>query len=454
MKPTHTLQEKVRLFLVMMMPILVTQLGLYSMNFFDTTMSGQAGAEDLAGVAIGSSLWVPIYTGLSGILLALTPILSQSIGAGRREDIPFSVQQGVYLSVVMSFVIIIVGAFVLNPILSLMSLEAEVERIAFHYLVGLGFGILPLFMHTALRCFIDSLGQTKVTMIITLLALPINIFFNYVLIFGAFGFPRLGGVGAGYASAITYWLIFFITIYYVVRVQPFAEYRIFTTFFKVSFSKWKEILLLGLPIGFTIFFETSIFAAVTLLMSTFDTATIAAHQAAINFASLLYMLPLSMAFTLTIVVGYEVGAKRIKDAKQYSYLGMTIAIMMGLIAGLIIFVLREPVSRLYTVDPAVAMLIQHFLIYSIFFQLSDAIATPIQGILRGHKDVNIPFILALISFWFIGLPTGYILANYTEFGPFGYWIGLITGLAVGATALLWRLYVIQKRVERGQVVPS
>ncbi|MCM3762429.1 MATE family efflux transporter [Alkalihalobacillus oceani] len=444
MKPTQTIRQKIRLFLIVMMPILVTQLGLYAMNFFDTMMSGQAGAEDLAGVAIGSSLWVPVFTGLSGVLLALTPIISQTIGAGRKEDVPFSVLQGVYLSVFLSVVILISGAFVIEPILGFMSLDADVEYIAYHYLIGLGFGVLPLFIQTALRCFIDSLGQTRVTMLITLIALPINVFFNYVLIFGKLGFPQLGGIGAGYASAVTYWVILFITIYFVSRVRPFAAYGIFKTFVNVSLSKWKEILWLGLPIGFTIFFETSIFAAVTLLMSTFDTATIAAHQAAINFASFLYMIPLSMAFTLTIAVGYEVGAKRLTDAKQYSKLGMVIAIGMGIVAGIIIFLLREPVSRLYTIDATVAVLIQQFLIYSIFFQLSDAIATPIQGILRGYKDVNIPFLFAFVSFWLIGLPTGYILANYTDFGPFGYWIGLITGLAVAAIALLGRLAKVEK----------
>ncbi|PAM96532.1 MATE family efflux transporter, partial [Flavobacterium sp. IR1] len=126
-----------------------------------------------------------------------------------------------------------------------------------------------------------------------------------------------------------------------------------------------------------------IFAAVTLLMSEFNTATIAAHQAAINFASFLYMIPLSFAFTLTIAVGYEVGAKRFDDAKQYSKMGIWMALGMGVIAGLIIYVMRGPVSGLYTNDPNVARLIQQFLIYSIFFQLSDALATPIQGVLRG-----------------------------------------------------------------------
>ncbi|ERN51197.1 MATE family efflux transporter [Alkalihalophilus marmarensis] len=447
MRETKTLKEKLQLFLVVMMPILITQLGLYAMNFFDTTMSGQAGAEDLAGVAIGSSLWVPVFTGLSGVLLALTPMIAQNIGAGNKEEVPYTVVQGLYLSIAVSIVIIIGGGLVLEPILNLMSLEAEVHRVAYYYLVALGFGVIPLFMYTVLRCFIDSLGQTRVTMFITLLSLPINVFFNYVLIFGAWGFPRLGGIGAGVASTITYWSILAITIYFIARVQPFSTYQIFKNVYKISFAKWKELLILGLPIGFTIFFETSIFAAVTLLMSEFNTATIAAHQAAINFASFLYMIPLSFAFTLTIAVGYEVGAKRFDDAKQYSKMGIWMALGMGVIAGLIIYVMRGPVSGLYTNDPNVARLIQQFLIYSIFFQLSDALATPIQGVLRGHKDVNIPFVMALVSFWLIGLPTGYILANYTEFGPFGYWIGLITGLAVCAAALLWRLYTVEKRAK-------
>ncbi len=415
------------------------------MNFFDTTMSGQAGADDLAGVAIGSSIWLPIFTGLVGILMALTPILAQEIGAEKYDNVAFSVIQAIYLSLAIVAVIIIAGVFVLNPLLNVMSLTDEVRHIAKHYLIGLSFGILPLFLYTVLRCFFDSLGQTRVTMVITLLALPINIFFNYILIFGYFGFPRLGGIGAGYASSITYWFIFGIALFVVIKVRPFSEYLIFKTFFRFSFSAWKELLLLGLPIGFTIFFETSIFAAVTLLMSQFNTETIAAHQAAINFASLLYMIPMSIAFALTIAVGYEVGAKRLQDAKQYSYLGIGFAVLFSIVASLILYVTRGPVAELYSNDPIVLLLIQHFLLYAIFFQISDALATPIQGALRGYKDVNIPFVMALVSFWIIGLPTGYITANFTPLGPYGYWVGLITGLACCAIALLYRLIVVQRK---------
>ncbi len=415
------------------------------MNFFDTTMSGQAGADDLAGVAIGSSIWLPIFTGLVGILMALTPILSQDIGAGKHGKVAFSVMQAIYLSLAIVAIIIIAGIIFLDPILEAMSLTDEVSRIAKHYLIGLSYGIFPLFLYTVLRCFFDSLGQTRVTMIITLLALPINVFFNYILIFGHFGFPRMGGIGAGYASSITYWFIFGIGLYFVIKIRPFSEYLIFHIFFRVSFSAWKELLILGLPIGFTIFFETSIFAAVTLLMSQFNTETIAAHQAAINFASLLYMIPMSVAFALTIAVGYEVGAKRLQDAKQYSYLGIGFAVLFSIVASFILYFTRGPVAELYSNDPDVLILIQHFLLFAIFFQISDALATPIQGALRGYKDVNIPFLMALISFWFIGLPTGYITANFTSLGPFGYWVGLITGLACCATALLYRLVIVQRK---------
>lgn len=445
MQQTTTLRSKGRQFFYILFPILITQIGLYSMNFFDTVMSGHASSADLAGVAIGSSLWVPIFTGLSGILLATTPIVAQLIGAKDHKKVPFSVIQGIYLSVVLALIIILLGALLLDPILNSMNLEQSVHLVAKKYLIALSFGIIPLFIYTVLRCFIDALGQTRTTMIITLASLPINIVLNYFLIFGKFGFPKLGGVGAGVATAITYWCILLIAGHIVHRIKPFKGFRIFFHFTKISFTAWKEQLKIGVPIGFAIFFETSIFAAVTLLMSNFNTATIAAHQSALNFASLLYMIPLSISMTLTITVGFEVGAKRFKDAIKYSYLGIGTAVLMACICAIILVTFNENIARLYTSDPKVFDLVKHFLIYAIFFQLSDAVAAPIQGALRGYKDVNVTLLLALISYWVIGLPLGYYMANYTSFGAFGYWIGLITGLAVGAFLLFYRLKLVQKR---------
>ena len=165
-----------------------------------------------------------------------------------------------------------------------------------------------------------------------------------------------------------------------------------------------------------------------------------------NFASLLYMLPLSIAMSLTILVGYEVGAKRYQDAKKYARIGLISAITLSSIAAAFLFFFSTDIAKLYGDDPVLIELTQQFLVFAIFFQLSDAIAAPIQGTLRGYKDVNAVFLIALVSYWIIGLPSGYILANYTSLDAFGYWIGLIMGLAAGAIALFIRLSVIERRV--------
>ncbi|MDQ0214406.1 MATE family multidrug resistance protein [Oikeobacillus pervagus] len=445
MKQTWNKKEKLQQFLVIFIPIFITQIGMYSMNFFDTMMSGQFSPNDLAGVAIGSSLWVPIFTGLSGILLSITPIVAQLIGANNKKEVPFSVIQGLYAAITLASFVLIIGGFVLEPILSRMNLEPTVHMIAKNYLIALSFGMIPLFMYTVLRSFIDALGMTRTSMMITLLTLPINFVLNYLLIFGKFGFPRLGGVGAGYASAMTYWFITIIAIFVIYRNRPFSNFHVFRTFYLPSFKKWKEIFTIGVPIGLSIFFETSIFSAVTLLMSEYSTTVIASHQAALNFSSLLYMLPLSISMSLTIVVGHEVGAKRFNDAIEYSWLGVSIAIVFSSILGILLFIFRESIAMIYTDQQEVVHLTAQFLMFAVFFQLSDAIQAPVQGALRGYKDVNVTFVMAMVSYWIIGLPLGIILARTTSMAAFGYWIGLIVGLAAGAVTLSLRLFYIQRK---------
>ncbi|PRS35623.1 MATE family efflux transporter [Bacillus sp. RJGP41] len=444
MNQTYTKPQKIRLLFYILIPILITQISMYAMTFFDVMMSGQYSTQDVAGVSIGSSLWTPVYTGLSGILIALTPVVSQLVGSRQSKSVSYSVMQAIYLAVALALIILIIGAFSLNPVLNAMDLEDSVHMVAHDYLIALSLGIIPLFIYNALRAFIDALGQTRISMIITLCALPVNVLFNYLLIYGKFGFPELGGVGSGYATAITYWLIALVAILVVIKINPFSTYQVFTEFFRVSWKEWKALLLIGVPIGLAIFFETSIFSAVTLLMSKYDTVTIASHQIAMNFASLLYMIPLSISMALTIVIGFEIGAARYKDAKEYSWIGISMALTMSLVLSTILFLFREPVAFLYTKDHEVMMLTSHFLIYAIFFQISDALQAPIQGILRGYKDVNVTFAMSLVSYWILGLPIGYFFAKFTDMGAFGYWIGLISGLALGAIGLAARLQFIQR----------
>lgn len=448
MNQTFTIKQKMVQMLYILLPIFVTQVALQLMSFFDTVMSGNFNKENLAGVAIGVSIWTPIYTGVSGIFLAVTPIVAQYVGAGKRNRIAFSVQQAAYLSVAVGVVVVLIGGLVLDPIIHMMNLEPEVARIAKQFLTALGIGIIPVFIYTVMRACIDGLGYTRVTMFITLLSFPINVCLNYLFIFGHMGMPRLGGVGAGVATSTTYVILLVIAVIFMKRNSVMRELEMFTRWEKISWKTWKEVLRIGTPIGLSIFFEVSIFSMVTLLMSDYDTVTIAGHQAAMNFASLLYMLPLSIAMSLTILVGFEVGAKRYRDAKLYARIGLVAAVTLSSIAAAFLFFFSADIAKLYGDDSVLIELTQQFLMFAIFFQLSDAVAAPIQGTLRGYKDVNAVFLIALVSYWVIGLPSGYILANFTALDAFGYWIGLITGLAAGAIALFIRLAVVEKRMQQ------
>lgn len=445
MYETVSLKEKLTLFMTILMPILITQISMNLMNFFDTVMSGRAGAVDLAGVAIGSSLWLPVFTGINGILLAITPIIAHLIGAKDNQKVPGKVQQAIYLAGCIGLIVIFIGMLILNPILQAMDLEAEVRHIAKYYLVALGTGVVPLFIFNTLRNFIDALGKTRVSMVIILISLPINIVFNYIFIFGKFGVPAFGGIGSGIATSITYWLVCLIAFVVVHRLMPFRQYRLLSQWVLPRFKEWWEQLKIGIPIGFAIFFESSIFAAITLFMSVYNTYTIAAHQAAINFSGLLYMIPLSVGMALTIAIGFELGGKRLIDARTYGFIGISCGVLIAFIVGLTLYIFKDVVASLYSSNPEVIELTKQFIYFAIIFQIADAFGAPIQGALRGYKDVNITLLIAFISYWLIGLPSGWLLANFTSLEPFGYWVGLIIGLSCGAMALLMRLLYLHRK---------
>ena len=451
MNQTFTLKEKTKQIFVLLVPILITQLGMFSMVFFNTIMSGRYSSSDLAGVAIGTSIWSPIFNGISGIFLAVSPIAAQRFGQKKNDEVSSIVKNGIFLSIFVAVIIIILGYFLLNPILDLMRLSPKVQDTAFDYLVGLSFGLLPLFIFNVLRSFIYALGKTRVIMVIMLLSLPINLVLNYVLIFGKLGFPELGGVGAGYATAITDWIFLGMTIFIVIKQDPFSSFQLFSNLKEFSWEQCKEILKIGVPMGLSVFFETTVFALVTILLSKFNVTTIAAYQSALNVVSFIYMIPISISTALTVIVGFEVGARRYKDAKQYSWLGVGIAVLIAIGTGLVVVAFRYQVAGLYSTEAAVISLTANFLIFALFFQISDAIQATAQAALRGYKDVNIAFIMTLVAYWLICLPTGYLLANFTNLGARGYWIGLTVGLLAAGIALSIRLIHIQKKKYTGAV---
>ena len=439
-------RDKLRRLLSVMLPIICTQIAIMGMNFFDASMSGQAGDVDLAGAAIGGNIWMPIQTGISGILMAAMPLVANLLGAGEKEKITVVVRHGLFLALAFALVVLGSGFAFLPHLLQGMGLEPEVYHVSLWYLAGLGLGVVPFFMITPLRSLVDTLGYTHLTMRIYLLALPINACLNYVLIFGKLGLPRLGGIGAGVASGLTFWLLLAIFAWVISRLAPFQNYHIFG-FVQPTYSWLKEYLRIGIPMGISIFMETSIFGVVALFIAKFGTETIAAHQAALNFSSLVYMLPLSFSLALTIVVGVEYGAKNYQGARDYVTIGLQTSLGIAGFYMLAEYFLREQIAFIYTNNVEVVALVKVFLLYAIGWQAGDAIAAPIQGILRGYKDVNATFWASMLAYWGICLPLGLILDYKVGNGAFAYWQSLDCGVISSATLLSIRLIWLQRKMK-------
>ena len=439
-------REKLHMLIALMLPILGTQLANMGMGFFDASMSGQAGNVDLAGAAIGSNIWAPLHTGFGGILLAGTALTANALGAGDKPKIMQILVQGLLLALIFGLLIIVVGVFTLPMILAQMGLEAQVFHIAYYYLSGVAVGIIPMFLTVPLRNLIDTLGHTDLTMKLYLIGLPINACLNYVLIFGKCGLPRLGGIGAGMATGLTYWLLFVLFAVCVSRVGEFKIYLPCKDDCRLNLKQIKEYLRIGVPMGFSIFLEVAIFCVVAFFIAKFGTDTIAAHQAAMNMSCLIYMIPMSFSMALTIVVGIEYGANRLEGATLYSKLGIQLSIATAFIYLVIEYFGRGPMSYIYSSDANVRQLLQQFMMFAIVWQCGDAVAAPIQGILRGYKDVDATFWSNVLAYWGICLPVGLLLDYKFAMGPFAYWQSLALGVICSAVIMVWRLNWLQKRL--------
>ena len=444
MYPTHHFKDKFILFLKIFFPILVYQFANYSASFVDTTMTGQYNTIDLAGVSMATSLWNPFFTFLTGIVSALVPIVGHHLGRGKKEEVASDFYQFLYLSLGLSIFLFVLVFLVAPLVLNNMGLEAAVANIAVRYLWFLAIGIIPLLLFSVIRSLLDALGLTRLSMYLMLLLLPLNSGFNYLLIYGAFGFPELGGAGAGLGTSMAYWALLGISILVLLKQEKLKELNLENRL-PLDRNKIKEAIKLGLPIGGTVFAEVAIFSAVGLIMAKFSSLIIASHQSAMNFSSLMYAFPMSISTAMAIVVSYEVGAKRLGDAKKYIKIGRLSAMAFAILTLSFLYVFRENVASLYGHDQEFIQLTASFMTYSLFFQLADTFAAPLQGILRGYKDTVIPFYLGLLGYWGVAIPLGLFLDYSTNLDAYSYWIGLIVSLVVSGLLYQWRLQVIMKR---------
>ena len=424
-----------KIFIKLLLPVLIYQVISYSSGMIGTFMAGHYSPTDLAGVSMGVNIWNPVMYTLNAIVLAIVPIVSHLIGKKREEEIPVMVRQFLYIAVLISIILVIALNTLAAPIVDSLGMDAKIATITKNYLYYESFGVLSIFLYVVLRSFMDSLGLTRLSMIMMIISVPVNVTLAYGFIFGKFGMPELGGAGNAIAVSLTYTVLFFIALFLTLKHPKINKYKIFKKE-GIRFKYWGEIFKLGIPIAIATALETVVFSTLSLMVSRFDTTIIASHQAALNFSGFLYSLPVSVANTATIIVAYHVGAKNYKLAKSYTALSVALGVISSGVAGLIVLLFDTQIPYLYSTDSGVIDLTAHLLIFAIGFALCDSFASALAGVLRGYKKV-VPICLAMfVGYYIVGIPVAYYLVFTKGVGIDGLWIGWIIGLAVYALGVL------------------
>ncbi|MGM0951543.1 MAG: MATE family efflux transporter [Pseudomonadota bacterium] len=429
-------------------PILIAQLAQMANGAIDTIMAGHASAEDLAAVGIGSSLWMPLFLFFMGLLGALQPIISGYNGARTYEKIMPATWQGIYIAAGGTVVMALLLTNV-HPVLAILQLEPRTAGITQGYLDAFAWGIPALLLINALRGLTDGLGHTRVIMGFSVLSTLINLPLNYIFIYGKLGLPAMGGVGCGWATTISNGVAAVAMLVYLNRSPVYRKFHLLADWAKPSWRGIRYILRIGVPIGFTIFIEASMFAVIALFLAPLGPVVVAGHQIALNVVSLVFMVPLSLGMALTLRVSFLVGARAPDTARLLSRSSLILASAIALTFATLLFVFSSQIARLYTGDADVQAVTVRLLAFAALFQIADVLQVTCISALRGYKDTSIPLLIMLFSFWGVGLPLGYIL-TFTDWlmpslGAAGFWVGLTAGLTSASLLLGWRLFRYRPR---------
>ncbi|MBA3563332.1 MAG: MATE family efflux transporter [Gammaproteobacteria bacterium] len=429
-------------------PLIANNLALAGMNFADAVMAGRLSARDLAAVAVGSAIWIVVFLFGLGVLMAMSPTAAQCYGAGESRRIGAYTRQALWLGVGLAAVLLIA---LLNArhLLVLIGIDASIVPLTSGYVSAIAWGLPAIYAYLALRFTSEGIGWTRPIMYIALLGFVSNVIGNYVLMYGKLGFPAMGAVGCGLASAIAMWIMFAAMLVYVLRTPRYGPLEIFTRFDWPHPATLRELLALGLPIGASVVAEAGLFSTVALLMGKLGATIVAAHQIAINYAATMFMVPLGLHSATTIRVGHAIGRGQLDYARFLGYTGIGLCACVMAASAVFMLVFKDAIVGLYTSDEAVANIAVSLLFVAAIFQISDGLQVGAAGALRGFKDTRVPMLLNFFSYWLVGFPLAWYLGLVAGLGPQAVWIGLVAGLSVAAILLTWRFALISACAKRG-----
>ena len=412
-------------------PLVISQLTVMMIGVVDTIMAGRLGTIPLAAVSIGGAIWAIGVMFVLGILMATPPMISELDGAQQRHKIGPLIRQLMWLAVIIGIIFFLLIRN-LTPLFTLFGTRAEVIPFAIEYLQAISWGILSFPLFLVFRYVADGLLHTRMTMYISFLGLALNIPLNYMLMFGNWGFPALGVAGCGYASAISISIQALVFGLVLAKHRWFKALNIFSHYESFDKTTILKVLSVGLPIGVALFAEGGFFSIVTMLASRLSPEVIAAHQISLNFASVVFMVPLGISMAITVRVGNALGRKSKIDTRQAGMIGILLIFIVQIFLAGSMFLFPQIVVSLYTKDLIVQEIALQLILFAAIFQLSDGIQVASAGALRGIKDTKFLMYATTIAFWGFGFFASWWFCFEKNMGAVGLWIGLIFGLSVAA----------------------
>ncbi|MBB6610035.1 MATE family efflux transporter [Pontibacter sp. Tf4] len=426
-------------------PVVLSQLGHIMVSVFDSLMVGQIGTIPLAAASLGNSIFMIVMVFGMGVSFSITPLIAAAEGRRNYTRISLLLLNGLISNFLLGILLFIAGYF-LSPYINLLNQPEDVVKLAIPYVNILFLSMVPLMLFQAFKQFAEGLSFTKQSMYITIGANLLNIFLNYVLIWGKLGFPELGMLGAAWATFISRVIMALMMAAWVLYAKRFEVFRHFLRWRHLSFLHMYRIFKLGLPISGQMIFEMGAFSFSAIMIGWLGAKQLAAHQIAINVASVTYMMASGIAAAATIRVGNQKGLGNYRAMRMAGNSSFAMGVLFMLVSGLLMVAAKDIIPALYIDDPEVIQVASTLLIIAALFQISDGVQVVGLGALRGLEDVRIPGVISLVAYWVFGLPVGYVLGFKLGFGVNGVWLGLLAGLSVAALLLFLRFKKLSSQV--------
>ncbi len=428
-------------------PLVLTQLTQMSMSFIDVVMVGRLGTAAMAAAVIGSTVYMTTMMVCLGVVVAVQPVVAQATGAGDRAGASRAVRQGLWLGVLLGAPFVVLLGH-MEPILRALGQAPETAETAARYLAAIRWGFVPNLWFTALRGLSEGIARPRPVLAVTVLGVAMNASLNAVLIFGLFGAPALGLVGAGWASAAAILGMTAVLAAYTFR-GPLRVYRVFRGLGRPEPAALLELFRLGWPIGVTFGLEGGLFTAATLLIGRMGELPLAAHQVALNAASVAFMVPLGIGMAGAVRVGQAAGAGDAAGAQRAGWAAIGLGGASMLLSAMLFWITPGTIVWIYAGSDADPVLVQSavtLLGIAAVFQIFDGTQAAAAGALRGLKDTRAPMVISAVSYWGLGLGLGAFLLFRADLGAPGMWWGLTLGLAAASVLLTARFRRLGTRV--------